>query len=352
MSITATSFGTTGKGQQATLYTIENGKGMKAVVSDFGAVLVKLFVKDKDGNSRDVVWGYDTVAGYENNGVYLGATIGRNANRIGKSKFTMDGQEYALDVNDGQNNLHGGFDGYHGRMWKAEPDEASNAITFSLESEDMDQGFPGNATVKVTYRLKEDNTLSLTYDGVSDKKTIFNMTNHSYFNLDGAESDSILEQMVWIDADAYTEADAESIPTGSIVPVDGTPMDFRSYRVIGKDIDAEYEQLQFGAGYDHNWVLNNDGKMAVVAKMKSVNSGIIMEVSTDLPGMQLYTGNFLNQETGKDGKKYARRSAACFETQYFPDAINHDNFTSPVFNAGERYHTVTEYKFVTEVRNI
>lgn len=348
MSITVTTFGTTKKGEEAKLYTLENGNGMKAVVSDFGAVLVKLIVKDQEGNSRDVVWGYDTVAGYESNGVYLGATIGRNANRIGKSKFTMGGKEYTLDVNDGPNNLHGGFDGYHARMWNAIADEANNAVTFTLESADMDQGFPGNATVKVTYTLKEDNTLALSYEAVSDKETVFNMTNHSYFNLDGAESDSILEQMVWIDSDEFTEADAESIPTGKLIPVEGTPMDFRTYRVIGQDIDADYEPLKFGAGYDHNWVLKNNGKMATVAKMKSEKSGIVMEVSTDLPGMQLYVGNFLNNELGKDGKKYARRSAACFETQFFPDAVNHDNFQSPVFRAGEKYETVTEYKFVVE----
>lgn len=346
MAILKEVFGTTKKGEQASLYTLENKSGMKAVVSDFGAVLVKLFVKDKDGKLRDVVWGYDSVDGYENNGVYLGATIGRNANRIGKAKFIMGGQEYSLDVNDGNNNLHGGDDGYHARMWQAELDEAANAITFTLKSADMDQGFPGNATIQVTYTLKDDNTLALTYDAVSDKETVFNMTNHSYFNMDGAESDSILEQMVWIDSDEFTEADAESIPTGRILAVDGTPMDFRSYRVIGQDIDADYEPLKFGAGYDHNWVLKNNGQMATVAKMKSLKSGIEMEVSTDLPGMQLYVGNFLNNELGKDGKKYARRSAACFETQYFPDAVNHENFASPIFKAGEKYHTVTEYKFV------
>lgn len=348
MAILKEIFGTTQKDEQASLYTLENANGMKAVVSDFGAVLVKLFVKDKDGELRDVVWGYDTVSGYEDNGVYLGATIGRNANRIGKAKFTMSGQEYTLDVNDGQNNLHGGYDGYEARMWQADMNEADNAVTFTLKSADMDQGFPGNATIKVTYTLKDDNTLALTYDAVSDKETVFNMTNHSYFNLDGAESDSVLEQKVWIDSDEFTEADAASIPTGKILSVEGTPMDFRSYRVIGQDIDADYEPLKFGAGYDHNWVLKNNGQMATVAKMKSDKSGIVMEVATDLPGMQLYVGNFLNNEIGKDGKKYARRSAACFETQYFPDAVNHDNFTSPIFAAGENYHTVTEYKFVTE----
>lgn len=345
MSVTVEAFGTTKNGEKASLYTLSNSNGMKAVVSDFGAVLVKLFVPDKNGTLLDVVWGYDTVSGYENNGVFLGATIGRNANRIGNAKFTLNGTEYTLDSNDGSNNLHGGFDGYHARMWKTEIDETANAVVFSLESSDMDQGFPGNAKISVTYALKEDNTLELTYDAIADKDTIFNMTNHSYFNLEGAASDSILEQKVWIDADAFTEADAESIPTGTILPVEGTPMDFRAYRVIGQDIDADYEPLRFGAGYDHNWVLKNGGQFAPVARMKSDVSGIEMTVSTDLPGMQLYVGNFLADEEGKAGKKYARRSAACFETQYFPDAVNHESFVAPVFKAGEKYHTVTGYHF-------
>jgi len=346
MSILKKDFGITKKGEKATLYTLENKSGMKAVVSDFGAVLVSLFVPDKNGDMLDVVWGYDKVEGYENNGVYLGSTIGRNSNRIGKSKYTLNGKEYTLEQNDGQNNLHGGFDGYNARMWEAQLDETNNAVTFVLESADMDQGFPGNAKVKVTYTLTEENAVEISYDAVSDADTIFNMTNHSYFNLDGAASDTVLNHKVLINADSFTEADAESIPTGKIIDVTGTPMDFREYRVIGKDIDADYEPLKFGAGYDHNWVLSKtDGP---VAKMHSDNSKITMEVYTDLPGMQLYTGNFLDGEEGKDGKKYLRRSAACFETQYFPDAINHDNFESPVFKAGEKYETKTTYKFVVE----
>lgn len=343
MSVSVEKFGKTKNGEIASLYSIET-ENMKAVVSDFGAVLVKLFVKDAKGQMTDVVWGYDTVEGYENNGVYIGASIGRNGNRIGKAQFSLNGVTYQLDKNDGQNNLHGGFDPYNARMWKA--DILDNAVAFTLDSPHMDQGFPGNANIKVTYTVKEDATLSIAYDCVSDQDTIFNMTNHSYFNLDGPQSDSILEHEVWIDSDYFTEADAESIPTGKILPVEGTPMDFRTYRVIGKDIDADYEPLKFGCGYDHNWVLKNNGVFSTVAKMHSDKSKITMEVSTDLPGMQLYVGNFLAGEKGKDGKCYARRSAACFETQYFPDAINHDNFASPVFKAGEAYHTVTEYKFL------
>lgn len=346
MTITQKEFGITKKNEKASAYTLENSNGMKAVVSDFGAVLISLFVPDKTGNMLDVVWGYDSVAGYEDNGVYLGSTIGRNANRIGKSKYKLNGKEYTLEQNDGQNNLHGGFDGYNTRMWQVKLDDEGNCITFSLDSKDMDQGFPGNAKVSVTYTLGDDNSLSIKYEAVADKDTIFNMTNHSYFNLDGAKSDTVLNHKVLINADSFTEADAESIPTGKIIDVTDTPMDFRQYRVIGKDIDADYEQLKFGAGYDHNWVLNKtDG---AVAKMHSDDSKITMEVYTDMPGMQLYTGNFLASEVGKNNKKYARRSAACFETQFFPDAINHDNFKSPVFKAGEKYETTTTFKFVVE----
>ncbi len=346
MLITKKDFGRTKKGENASLYTLTNKAGMKAVVSDFGAVLVSLFVPDKNGDLKDVVWGYDKVSGYENNGVYLGSTIGRNSNRIGKSKYNLNGKEYTLDKNDGQNNLHGGFDGYNARLWSANTDEINNSVKFMLDSPDMDQGFPGNAKISVTYTLTDDNAIKISYEASADKDTIFNMTNHSYFNLDGESSDSVLEHQVLINADAFTEADAESIPTGKIIDVTDTPMDFRNYRVIGKDIDSDYEPLKFGAGYDHNWVLNKTE--GAVAKMRSLNSGITMEVYTDLPGMQLYTGNFLAGEEGKNGKKYARRSAACFETQYFPDAVNHENFQSPIFSAGDKYKTETIYKFTVE----
>lgn len=348
MSITKQKFGATKKNEEASLYTITNNNGMKAVVSDFGACLINLFVPDKNGKLLDVVWGYDSVSGYENNGVFLGATIGRCANRIGRSKFTLGGKEYELDQNDGKNNLHGGFDGYNARMWETKFEESGSAVTFGLKSPDKDQGFPGAADIAVTYALTDDNALAITYKATADADTIMNMTNHSYFNLDGADSDSILEHEVWIDADEFTEADAESIPTGRLLSVAGTPMDFRSFRVIGKDIDKDYEPLRFGGGYDHNWVLKNNGKTAVVAKLRSKKSGIVMSVSTDLPGMQLYTGNFLAGEEGKNGKKYGKRSAACFETQYFPDAVNHENFESPVLKAGEQYKTTTTYQFTAE----
>lgn len=348
MSITKQSFGLTKKKEEASLYIITNENGMKAAVSDFGAVLVSLFVPDREGNLLDVVWGYDSVAGYEDNGVYLGSTIGRNANRIGRSKFVLNGKEYKLEENDGKNNLHGGFNGYNARMWKSEYEKEGNAVTFSLDSPDSDQGFPGDAQIAVTYTLTKDNAISIAYEASANADTIFNMTNHSYFNLEGETSDSVLEQEAWIDADAFTQADAESIPTGEILSVEGTPMDFRSFRALGKDIDADYEPLRFGAGYDHNWVLNNHKKMAVVAKMRSKKSGILMSVATDLPGMQLYTGNFLAGEEGKNGKKYKRRSAACFETQYFPDAVHHENFESPIFPAGKVYRTTTTYQFTVE----
>ena len=348
MAVSVTDFGTTKKGEQVHLYSLKNENGMEAVVSEYGAVLVKLIVPDKNDNPLDVVLGYDEVAGYEDNGIYLGATIGRNANRIGKCRFMLNGTEYTLDKNDGNNNLHGGFDGYNTRVWKAEILEEGEepSIRFSLESPDGDQGFPGKATVAVTYTVTAKNWLKLDYEAQSDKDTLMNLTNHSYFNLNGHKADTILDQELWINAESYTAADEESIPTGDIVPVDNSPMDFRTMKPIGRDIEKDYEAIKFGAGYDHNYVLENKGQFKVVAKLDAKQSGISMEVITDLPGMQLYTGNFLKgDKKGKENVYYKRRSGVCLETQYFPDAINHENFIPQILKAGELYKTTTAYRF-------
>ena len=334
----------TAKGEKATCYSLKNKKGMEVVVSDFGATLVKVLVPDRDNILRDVVLGYDTVEGYEQGGVHFGATVGRVANRIGGAGFELNGKEYRLTKNDNQNTLHGGIDYYNKRMWKIEQEDDTKVV-FSLLSPDGDQGFPGNLKIQVSYELTEEQELKIHYDAVSDQDTIINLTNHSYFNLSGHDSGSVLDQEVMICAEAFTEADAESIPTGKIVPVDGTPMDFRKKKPIGRDVEEEYEALIFGKGYDHNWVLDGTG-MRMVAAMASKQTGISMEVYTDLPGMQFYTGNFLEAEKGKDGAVYGKRSGACFETQYFPDAIHKENFEGPVLKNGERYETTTVYKFV------
>ncbi len=341
--IMVSSFGVTSKGVETSLYTLKNQNGMVAAVSDFGATLVQIQVPDKDGKVQDVVLGYDDVKGYEAGTLYFGATVGRVANRIGKASFELNGKTYQLTQNDNQNSLHGGRDYYNYRMWETEEVD-DNHVTFLLHSEDGDQGYPGNVDIRVTYTLTEENEVKIHYVAVPEEDTLLNLTNHSYFNLSGNGSGTVLDQEVMICADAYTRADAESIPTGEIVPVEGTPMDFRQMKPIGKEIEADYEALHLGGGYDHNWVLNGIGTRKVAA-MHSEATGITMEVYTDLPGMQLYTGNFIVRETGKNGAIYEKRHAACFETQYFPDAVHKDHFQGPVVRAGETYDTTTTYKF-------
>lgn len=340
------SFGTNSKGQAATLYIFRNQKGMVMEVTDFGATLYALRLPDGKGNLLDVVLGYDDPTGYEGpSGTFFGATVGRNANRIGKARFCLNGKEYRLTSNDGNNNLHSGLDFYSFRIWQVKA-VSENSITFSLHSPDGDQGYPGALDMDVTYTLTEDNTVRIDYYGIPETDTLINMTNHSYFNLNGHGSGSILKHRVWVDADHYTRADAESIPTGEITSVTGTPMDFRTEKEVGRDIEEDYEALVFGKGYDHNWCLNNGGEFAKVARLTGDVSGLTMEVYTDLPGVQIYTGNFLDAEAGKDGIVYQHRQGICFETQYYPDAMNHPNFPSALCKAGEVYKTTTAYKFI------
>lgn len=341
-----TDFGVTRKGEEARLYTLANSSGMEIAVTDYGATLVQVIVPDKDGHPCDVVCGYDEAAGYEEGDLFFGAIVGRIANRIGGASFELNGKTYKLEENNNGNNLHSGMDFYCKRMWEVK-EAAEDHITLALESPDGDQGYPGAVHIEVTYTLTEDNAVKVAYNAVPESDTIINMTNHSYFNLDGHAAGEVLEQEVWIDADAFTRADAESIPTGEITPVEGTPMDFRTKKPLGRDIEMDYEALNFGQGYDHNWVLNNQGGFAKVAEMSSKESGITMEVYTDLPGMQLYTGNFIIEAIGKGRAVYHRRQACCFETQYFPDAVNKENFEGPVCRQGEVYQTVTMYRFKT-----
>ena len=343
--LTVKDFGTTEKGQKALLYTMKNDAGTSVSVSDYGAALVSLFVRGKDGNPVDVVLGYDNVTGYEKGGDSIGATVGRNANRIGGASIEINGVTYELDKNDNGNNLHSGYDYYNKRFWDV-AENADDHVTFRLHSPDKDQGYPGALDMYVTYTLDEDSMLTIHYEAVPDKDTVINMTNHSYFNLNGHDSGTVLNHSVTLDAESFTPADRESIPTGEIRSVDGTPMDFRSGRTLGQEIDADYEPLRFGGGYDHNWVLKNEGRFDKVAEVTADRSGIRMEVYTDLPGVQMYTANFLNGEPGKEGALYGKRSAVCLETQYFPDAIHHDNFPGPVCRAGEKYDTRTAYRFV------
>lgn len=337
-------FGMNHKGEKATMYTFENRNGMVMAVTDFGATLHSLLVPTKEG-LLDVVLGYDDPAGYEGpSGTFFGATVGRNANRICKGRFTLGGKAYQLATNNNGNNLHSGLDFWSFRIWQVK-ETTENSITFSLHSPDGDQGYPGALDMEVTYTLTEDNSVRIHYLGIPQAETIINLTNHSYFNLNGHDSGDILAHTAWVDADAFTRADATSIPAGEITSVEGTPMDFRTPKTVGRDIEEDYEALNFGLGYDHNWCLNNGGKFAKVASLTGDRTGLSLEVYTDLPGVQVYTANFLDREPGKNGVIYCRRAGICFETQNYPDAINHPNFPSPIFKAGETYETTTEFKF-------
>lgn len=351
MAITVSEFGKTESGESVKQYVMENTRGMRAVLLNYGAVLQTLQVPDKTGALLDVVWGYGDVKHYEVNKPNLGATVGRNANRIGKGQVEINGVSYQMAKNDGENNLHGGIPGYHQRVWRGIIAD-DNKVEFTIVSPHGDQGLPGNVQVTVSYKLTNENELQISYHGLSDQDTIINLTNHSYFNLEGQDSDDVLGHRVWIDADSFTPTAEDLIPTGEIRPVEGTPMDFRQWRTLGADIDADYEPLRIAGGYDHNFVLNGQG-YRLAAKLACEKSGILMEVYTDLPGMQLYTGNFLDQEAGgKAGKVYQRRSAVCFETQAFPDAPHHDHFPSTLVRAGAEYETCTSYRFsLTEQAN-
>lgn len=353
MGVKKESFGVTKEGFAASLFILENENKTVVKVSDFGAVIVSIETKDRKGAFADIALGYEDVKGYETNGSGFGALIGRHANRIGKAEYSLNGKQYILEKNDGNNNLHSGQNGYQKRPWESEIIDSplGTAVSFSLNSPDGDQGFPGNLSVTVTYTLTEDDSLILDYEAVTDADTVVNLTNHSYFNLSGHASGDVLKQKVWIDADYFTEADAESIPTGRILPVAGTPMDFNVAKPIGLEIDSDYEATVLGRGYDHNWVLKTaDGGVSLAAKMEDEATGRGLEVYTDLPGMQFYTGNFLDgTEVGKGGAVYNRRAGACFETQFFPDSVHHENFPSPVLKAGEEFKSQTVFHFyVTE----
>lgn len=340
-------------GREVYLYTLENENGVSASFTDLGAIWVTMNVPDKDGKIKDVVLGYDNAEQYLLNPPHFGAPIGRNANRIAGASFTLNGKKYDLEVNSGPNNLHSGPNLYHRRLWEgqAEEGELGTSVAFSLHSPDGDQGFPGNADITVTYTLTPENSVEISYHMVCDEDTVANFTNHSYFNLDGHDGGCAMKQRVWIDADTYTRADKVSIPVGELTPVKGTPMDFTTMKPIERDIDQEYEALIFGSGYDHNWVLNHaEGDLALCAAAESDKTGIHMEVYTDLPGMQFYTANFLSGDIiGKNGAAYEKRCCYCFETQYYPNAVNMLNFPSPILKAGEEYQTRTIYKFSTAI---
>ncbi|MBR2765212.1 MAG: galactose mutarotase [Blautia sp.] len=348
MSVTTKSFGKLTSGEEITLYHIENAAGAYAEVMDYGAILVNLVVPDRNGTFTDVVLGFDDVQKYEVNKCFFGATIGPNGNRIGGAAFDIDGQHYTLAQNENENNLHSGPNGFEKKIWQAAVDEQNNAVTFTLQVPDGLNGFPGNRTFSVTYAFDDDCALSLTYYGVSDKATVANLTNHSYFNLNGEGSGDILDTVLQIHAAAFSAIpDSKAIPTGEARPVTGTVMDFTAPKKIGLQIDEQDEQLLFTGGYDHNFVLDdyNKGTVRPIACACSEKSGIRMTVSSDQPCVQFYAGNGIGSQAGKKGHVYTRRNGFCLETQVEPNAVNTPSFHSPVIAAGEEYRTQTVYSF-------
>lgn len=342
-------FGTTREGKTATEYILRNESGMEVVLTDLGATVVAIRLAGADGKVRDVVLGYDNPQDYQEHTCYFGAVIGRNANRIAGARITLEGKEYALEQNDNGNNLHSGAHGVHGILWDAK-EESAQSVVFSCKSRDGEQDFPGNMDVQVTYTLTDENGLVINYRAKSDKTTVANFTNHSYFNLDGHDSGRIEGQWLEIFASRYTPVtDGKAIPTGELADVSGTPMDFRKKKKIGADIEADFEQLRYVGGYDHNYAVDGaDGTLRLAARASAEESGIGMEVYTDCVGIQLYAGNFVTDMAGKEGVRYGARHGFCLETQYFPNAVNEPNFKKPVLHPGETYHSTTKYRFYTE----
>ncbi|MBU3839679.1 MAG: galactose mutarotase [Candidatus Ruminococcus intestinipullorum] len=349
MSVKETIFGTNQDGREIHLYTLQNQKGTEVKIANIGAAIVSVKVKNSSGEYTDVVLGYDDVKGYENNPVYFGVAVGRGANRIENAQFTLDGKTYYLSKNEGENNLHSGPDSYAFRVWDF-AGMTENSVSLSLESPDQDQGYPGNLLMKVTYILTEENELKIHYEGECDQTTVVNMTNHTYFNLDGHNFGDVKEHWLQIEASKFTPIkDKASIPTGELWAVEGTPLDFKSGRIIGHDLQSDYEQMRFVNGYDHNFVIDGwDGNLQKVAEAKGSKSGITMKVYSDLPGVQLYTGNGLEHVKGKEDMYYENYAGFCLETQYFPNAINEKEFPSPILKKGDKYDTTTVYQFVVE----
>lgn len=334
-------------GKEIQLFNIENKNGMICQVTNFGARVVSIYAPDRNGILGDVVVGYGTGKDFvEKKENFFGATIGRYGNRIGNASFKVDDVKYKLEKNDGSNHLHGGGNGFHRQLWDVES-ASSSEIVFSYSSPDMEGGYPGTVNVKVKYQLTNDNALKIEYFANSDKNTVLNLTNHTYFNLKDAGKSTINDHLMYINADIYTPVDGGLIPTGELASVQGTPFDFLNATAIGARVDAEHEQLKAGMGYDHNWVLNTNGDVAILAaKVTEPETGRIMEVYTNEPGIQFYGGNFLDGSiAGKNDTYYSHRSAFCLETQHFPDSPNIAGFPEVYLNAGEDYYSTCIYKF-------
>ena len=341
------SFGKTPDGKQVDLYVLTNINGIKAEITNFGATLVSLQVPDRDGKVADIVLGFDTLDGYLGEHPYFGSTVGRYANRIGNAEFKLDGKVYKLAANNGENHLHGGIEGFNKKVWRLEDIGVTDdgaMVKMSYISEDGEEGYPGNLACSVTYTLTKNDELKISYEAETDKTTIVNLTNHSYYNLAGQGSGDILGHELMLNADKYTPVDEGLIPTGEIRSVEGTPMDFTEPMAIGSRIE------KVEGGYDHNYVQNSGGgTLSLAAKVHEPTSGRVMEIHTDQPGVQFYTGNFLDGSiTGKDGKVYKKHYGFCLETQHFPDSPNKPDFPSVVLKPGQKYTTQTIHTFYTK----
>ncbi len=347
-AVTQKPFGTLKNGQNVTLYTLTNSRGARMEVLNYGGIVRSLRVRDSRGRFDDVVLGFDTVGEYVKSSPYFGCITGRYANRIAKGRFSLDGKTYKLATNNGPNHLHGGVEGFDKRIWSVRPLATNNgsALELRLTSPDGDQGFPGNLAMRVVYTLNNQNQFRVDYSATTDKPTLCNLTQHSYFNLAGGRAKSILEHRIQINANRYTPIDATSIPFGNLAPVAGTPFDFRRARTVGARIGANNLQLKNGAGYDHNFVLNGlNGVLKRAARLEDPISGRVMTVFTTEPGLQFYSGNFLDGFKGKGGRVYARRSGLALEAQKFPDSPNRPNFPSSVLRPGQSYRQTTIYAF-------
>ncbi|TBW55995.1 galactose mutarotase [Marinobacter halodurans] len=356
-AVTTSVFGTLPDGRQARLYRFSNAHGIEMAVTDYGGIIVSLRTPDSSGDVDDIVLGFDSLEGYlsdayRKSNPYFGALIGRYGNRIAGGQFTLDGQTYNLAKNNGPNHLHGGNKGFNQVLWNAKPfsNDKGAGVILKYVSADGEEGYPGKLDVTVTYTLGDQDTLSVEYNATTTKATPVNLTQHSYFNLEGEGSGSILDHRLMINADAFTPVDDTLIPTGEIRSVEGTPFDFRQATAIGKRIDEDNTQLEYGPGYDHNFVLNrpdgSKGELVQAARVTEPDSGRILEIATTEPGIQFYSGNFLDGTlTGKSGRAYGHRTGFALETQHFPDSPNQDGFPSTILEPGDTYHSRTVYTF-------
>ncbi len=348
-SVTDRPFGKLPDGTETRLFTLDNGRGMRATVTDYGAIVTSLVVPDRAGRAADVVLGYDSLESYLRATPYFGAIVGRYANRIARARFTLDGTPYTLAANDNGNSLHGGRRGFDKLPWQAEPfhDSTQAGVRLHLVSPDGDEGYPGRLDVTVTYALTDSSELRITYLATTDKPTVLNLSHHGYWNLAGHASGDILGEELTLAADSFTPIDSLLIPTGELRSVAGTPMDFRTPTAIGARIGQDDQQLRFGKGYDHNWVVNGPaGTLRLAARVHDPKTGRVMEVRTTEPGIQFYSGNFLDGSTiGQGGTPYLHRAGFCLETQHFPDSPNHPAFPSTVLRPGQEYRSTTVYRF-------